>query len=97
LAAWLSPIRVLKNYKDRALRGALLEGATWLTKIKKYQHQRPGRIAAEGLMVRAQIGVQAAAKAAVDANFSGAKRSANSAWKKLTTLITKTCACSGSL
>src|SRR6476646_8046411 len=74
---------------------ALLEGETWLTRIRKYQHHRHGP-RAEGRMVRDRTGDRAAARA-VDASFSVARKCASSAWKKLTTSITKTCVYSGSL
>jgi hypothetical protein len=79
-----------------ALWSALLEGETWLTTIRKYQHHRHGRTAAEGRMVLDQIVDQEGAKVA-DGNFSVVKRFVSSAWKKSTTLTTRTCACSGSL
>src|SRR5712671_1272488 len=88
-------ITLLLKIKICALWSALLEGETWLTKIRKYQHHRHGP-RAEGRMVRDQI-VDPAAARAVDANFSVAKKSASSAWRRLTTLTIRTCACSASL
>src|SRR6267154_2995432 len=88
-------ITLLLRIKICALWSALLEGETWLTKIRKYQHHRHGP-RAEGRMVRDPIVDPAAARAG-DANFSDARKSVSSAWRKLTTLITKTCVCSASL
>src|SRR6266853_3913753 len=74
---------------------ALFEGETWLTKTKKYQHHRHGP-RAEGQMVRGPI-VDPVAVRAADGNFSAARRSASSAWRKSTTLTIRMCACSASL
>src|SRR5258708_25670147 len=83
-----------QDMRDRKSPGKIQNrGELWLTTIRKYRHQRHGPTAAEGRMVRGPI-VDPAAARAVDANFSGVRRSASSAWRKLTTLTIKTCACS---
>jgi uncharacterized membrane-anchored protein len=96
----------------RACLSALLEGETWQTNIKKYQHhKRQGRKVtgrkvtgrkvidrkAADRMVHALIVARAAAGVKADGSFSVARRFANSASKKLTTSITKTCVCWASL